>query len=221
MKILMAGAGAVGNYLAEVLGKNHQVTLIEKRKDRCEYIAGLHPNVRMMCEDACEPWVLEEAGVADSDLVVTVTGDDEDNLVISYLSRFEYDVPLVIARVNNPKNRWLFTRDWGVDIEVSVPDMIAAIIEEETSLGEVVTLLKLQASDVDLVEINIPEDSPAVGKTIAELKTPADSLIVTIIRKGSLRIPRGETVIQPDDKVMALASPDRLDDIQRVLGHKP
>ena len=131
MRILLIGAGAVGNYLARKLSDRHEVTLVETRRDRCDLLGPSLPNVKLINEDGCEPWVLEMVGISDTELVVTVTGDDEDNLVISYLSKFEYEVPTVIARVNNPLNQWLFTTEWGVDTEVSVPDMIMRVVEEE------------------------------------------------------------------------------------------
>lgn len=219
MRILITGAGAVGNYLAKVLSANHQVTLIEKRKDRCEFLGPLLMDVKIICEDGCEPRVLEMGGISKTDLVVTVTGDDEDNLVISYLSKFEYDVDQVIARVNNPKNRWLFTKDWGVDVEVSAPDMIAKIIEEETTLGEVVTLLKLQASDIGLVEITIPDDAEVLGESLEELELPPETLVVTVIRENAMMIPEAHTVLQPDDRILAITNINNKENLERLLGH--
>ena len=171
--------------------------------------------------DGCEPWVLEMAGVAKTDLVLAVTGDDEDNLVVSYLSKFEYDVPKVIARVNNPLNRWLFTRSWGVDVEVSTPDVIARIIEEETTLGEVVTVMKLQASDIGLVEITLPDDAEALGKSLAELELPPETLIVTVVRSDGMMIPKADTILQPNDRVLAITNVHHQDALKRVLGHRP
>ncbi|MCG2796737.1 MAG: NAD-binding protein [Actinomycetia bacterium] len=219
MRILIAGAGAVGYYLAKILSTNHQVTLIEKRKDRCEFLRPSLTNATIICEDGCEPSVLEMGGIGKTDLVVTVTGDDEDNLVISYLSKFEYDVDQVIARVNNPKNRWLFTKNWGVDVEVSAPDMIAKIIEEETTLGEVVTLFKLQASDIGLVEITIPDDAEALGESLAKLELPPETLVVTVIREKAMMIPDARTVLQPNDRILAITNVENKETLERLLGH--
>ena len=171
--------------------------------------------------DGCEPWVLEMAGVAKTDLVLAVTGDDEDNLVVSYLSKFEYDVPKVIARVNNPLNRWLFTRSWGVDVEVSTPDVIAKIIEEETTLGEVVTVMKLQASDIGLVEITLPDDAEALGKSLAELELPPETLVVTVVRSDGMMIPKADTILEPNDRVLAITNVHNQDALKKVLGHRP
>ncbi len=157
--------------------------------------------------------------VLDTDLVVAVTGDDEDNLVVSYLSKFEYDAPQVIARVNNPVNRWLFTKAWGIDVEVSTPDIIAKIIEEETTLGEVVTVMKLQASDIGLVEITLPSDAAALGKSLSELTLPPDTLIVTVVREDALMIPRADTVLQPKDRILAITDVRHQGTLEGLLGN--
>src|SRR5450756_1091371 len=121
MQILIVGGGIVGSFLARILLDKHKVTVIDKDPERYDYIKSTLPGVTVISEDGCEPWVLEFAKIKEADLVLAGTGDDEDNLVIGYLSKFEYDVPKVIARVNNPVNRWLFTKSWGVDVEVSTP----------------------------------------------------------------------------------------------------
>ena len=219
MKVIIAGGGVVGSFLAQILREKHEVTVIESSEEKCGVLSAAHMGVPAICEDACAPWVLEYAGIADADLVLAVTGDDEDNLVISCLAKYEYDAPKVIARVNNPRNRWLFTRSWGVDVEVSTPDIIAKIIEEETTLGEVVTLMKLQASDVSLVEITLTADSDALLKPLADLPLPPDTLIVTVVRENAMTIPRAETVLQPDDKVLAITSVDNQKVLEAILGH--
>ena len=113
MHVVVAGGGVVGSFLARTLNEKNEVVVIDKNEDRCELLRTEAGPIKTICEDACEPWVLELAGIKDTDLALAVTGDDEDNLVISYLSKFEYDVPKVIGRVNNPKNRWLFTPSWA------------------------------------------------------------------------------------------------------------
>ena len=219
MKVIIAGGGVVGSFLAHILGEKHEVTVIESSEEKFGILSAAHIGVKAICEDACEPWVLEYAGIADADLILAVTGDDEDNLVIAGLAKYEYDSPKVIARVNNPRNRWLFTRSWGVDVEVSTPDIIAKIIEEETTLGEVVTLMKLQASDVSLVEITLTADSDSLGKPLADLPLPPDTLIVTVVRENAMTIPRAETVLQPDDKVLAITSIDNQKSLEAIFGH--
>lgn len=220
MRVIIAGGGVVGAFLARILHEKNEVTVIEQREDRCAVLSSEKGMIRTICEDACEPWVLEFAGIKEADLMLVVTGDDEDNLVVSYLSKFEYDVPKVIGRVNNPKNRWLFNRSWGVDVEVSTPDIIAKIIEEETTLGEVVTVMKLQASDVSLVEITLPDDASALGKPLSELAMPQDTLIVTVVREDAMMIPKADTVLRAGDKVLAVTHADNQKELEAMLGHR-
>ena len=220
MRVLVVGGGIVGSFLAQILREKNQVAVIERDLDRALEIRDLLDDVQVLAGDGCEPVILEAAGVEEMDLVLSVTGDDEDNLVVSYLSKFEYDVPQVIARVNNPVNRWLFTKSWGVDVEVSTPDIIAKIIEEETSIGEVVTVMKLQASDISLVEINLPDDSQAIGKTLADLKMPPETLVVTVARGDSMLIPKAETVLQPHDRVLAMTNINNRDALEDLLGQR-
>ncbi len=218
MKILIIGGGLVGSFLAGIFSKNHEVTVIDKDFRKCEKLSSETPGVKVFCEDGCEPWVLEYSGIKDADLVLPVTGDDEDNLVISYLAKYEYDVPKVIARVNNPKNSWLFNRSWGVDVEVSVSDIIAKIVEEEITLGELVTILRLKASDVALVEITIPPHSAANEKKLEEIDFPPETLIVTVIRGDEMMIPGAQTVLREGDKVLAVTNMKNEEEIERLLG---
>jgi trk system potassium uptake protein TrkA len=217
MRVVIAGGGTVGAFLANILREKNEVVVIEQDLARARSLEDELPDVRLISEDACEPSVLELAGVKDAGLILAVTGDDEDNLVISYLSKFEYDVPQVIARVNNPVNRWLFTKSWGVDVEVSTPDIIAKIIEEETTLGEVV--MKLQSSDVGLVEITLPNDAQALGKKLSELKLPPETLIVTVVHEDAMMIPTADTVFKAGDKVLAITNVNNQDALECLLGH--
>lgn len=219
MRVLIAGGGIVGSFLAQILKEKNEITVIEMNPERWRALEETLEGVTPVNEDGCEPWVLEMAGVRDADLVLAVTGDDEDNLVISYLSKFEYDVPKVIARVNNPKNSWLFSRSWGVDVEVSTPDIMAKIIEEETSLGEVVTVLKLKASDIGLIEITLPGDAEAVGKPLSSLTLPPETLIVTVVKGDAMLIPTADTVLDPADKVLAITNVNNQEALERLLGH--
>lgn len=219
MRVLIAGGGIVGSFLAQILKEKNEITVIEMNPERWRGLEETLEGVTPVNEDGCEPWVLEMAGVRDADLVLAVTGDDEDNLVISYLSKFEYDVPKVIARVNNPKNSWLFSRSWGVDVEVSTPDIMAKIIEEETSLGEVVTVLKLKASDIGLIEITLPGGAEAVGKPLSSLTLPPETLIVTVVKGDAMLIPTADTVLDPADKVLAITNVNNQEALERLLGH--
>ena len=219
MKALIVGGGMVGSFLADVLSEKNQVTLVEKEPDKIASLTGRHRSTRIVNEDGCEPWVLEFAGINEADIVLAVTGDDEDNLVVSYLSKFEYEVPRIIARVNNPKNRWLYNKEFGVDVEVSSSDIIAAIALEETSLGEMITVMKLQSGDIGLVEITVPADSRAVDRSLAELELPPETLVVTVVREDIMRIPTADTVLQGGDKVLAITSTNNKAALEALLGH--
>jgi len=219
MRVVIVGGGIVGSFLANILREKSEVALIEQNLARAAVLENELHNVRVIGEDGCEPWVLELAGVKTAGMVLAVTGDDEDNLVISYLSKFEYDVPQVISRVNNPVNRWLFTRSWGVDVEVSTPDIIAKIIEEETTLGEVVTVMKLQSSEVGLIEITLPKDAMALGKKLADLELPPETLIVTVVREDAMMIPKADTMLLEGDKVLAITNVNNRNALECLLGH--
>jgi trk system potassium uptake protein TrkA len=221
MYIVVVGGGKTGSHLADILlADGHEIAMIEKRPELLAKLERELPSVSILQGDGCDPLVLENAGITRADVVAAVTGDDEDNLVVSYLSKFEYDVPQVISRVNNPVNRWLFTRAWGVDVEVSTPDIIAKIIEEETTLGEVVTVMKLQAGDIGLVEITLTPDAQALGKKLSELELPPDTLIVTVVREDAMLIPRADTVFQPRDRVLAMTDVSNQQALQQLLEHR-
>jgi trk system potassium uptake protein len=219
MRVVIVGGGIVGAFLANILREKSEVVVIDQDLERVRALEKDLHNVRLIAEDGCEPWVLEMAGIKDAGMVLATTGDDEDNLVVSYLSKFEYDVPQVIARVNNPVNRWLFTKAWGVDVEVSTPDIIAKIIEEETTLGEVVTVMKLQSSDVSLVEITLPKEAQALGKKLSDLQLPPETLIVTVVREDAMMIPSADMVLAENDKVLAITNINNRDALECLLGH--
>jgi trk system potassium uptake protein TrkA len=161
--------------------------------------------------------VLEEARVAEADVLVAATGDDEDNLVSSLLAKQEFAVPRVLARVNHSRNEWMFTEQWGVDAAVSPPHILTALVEEAVTVGDVVRLLKLERGRVALVEITLEDASTAVGRPMYELRLPVDSAIVAIIRQEHVVIPQPETVLAPGDEVMAIATPDVEEDLRKAL----
>jgi trk system potassium uptake protein TrkA len=207
MRIVVAGAGAVGRHLASDLHKRgHQVTLIEQDPRHLEAAAEQAPEIECVLGDACEPWVLEKADVRAADVVVAATGDDEDNLVISLLSKQEFGVPRVLARVNHPRNEWLFSEQWGVDQAVSIPNLMAALVEEAVTVGDLVRLLRLEQGRIALVEMTIPEGSPNAGRPLYELRLPTDTAIVAVLREGHVVIPQPETVLAAGDEVLALSS---------------
>ena len=168
MKIAIAGAGNVGTYIAEDLAKaGHEVLLIEQDFELVEKIRGHYPEVDWFVGDACEVASLEKAGMAEADVMVAATGDDEDNLVVSLLAKQEFAVPRVVARVNHPKNHWLFNETWGVDVSVSTPHLLTALVEEAVSVGALVRLLQFAGGEAGLVEVTLAPDSPAAGTALA------------------------------------------------------
>ena len=206
MKVAIAGAGNVGTYIAADLKEaGHEVMVIEQDPDLVARLrVGL--DVRWVVADACEVSSLHEAGLAEVDVVVAATGDDEDNLVISLLAKQEFAVPRVVARVNHPANQWLFNETWGVDVSVSTPHLLTALVEEAVSVGSLVRLLQFQ--DAHLVEVTLADSSPAVAVRIAELGVPRDATIVAVIRDRHVIVPRGETVMQAGDEVLVLVTQD-------------
>jgi len=219
VKVVVAGAGKMGRHLAYDLAlRGHDVTLIEQELGPATRAGQELPeHVTLLLGDACEPYVLEEAKLAQADVIVAATGDDEDNLVISLLSKQEFAVPRVLARVNHPNNEWMFTEQWGVDAAVSPPHILTALVEEAVTVGDIVRLLKLQRGQVSLVELTLREGSAVVGHPMYELRLPLDSAIVAIIREEHVVIPQPETVLAAGDEIMAIATPDVEDDLRRAL----
>ena len=219
MKVVISGAGNVGRHLASDLNeRGHEVTLIEQSREVAERVRRDLPSaVTVVHGDACEPYVLDEAKLNEADVLVAATGDDEDNLVSSLLAKQEFAVPRVVARVNHPKNEWMFTEQWGVDAAVSPPHILTALVEEAVTVGDVVRLLKLERGQVTLVELTLRGDSAMVGKAMYELRLPVDSSIVAIVREGHVVIPQPETVLAPGDELIAIATPDAEEDLRKAL----
>lgn len=217
MKVAIAGAGNVGTFIAEDLrSAGHEVLLIEKD---ASLVARLRDSldVHWIVGDACEVSSLDAAGISDADVMVAATGDDEDNLVVSLLAKQEFAVPRVVARVNHPKNYWLFNETWGVDVSVSTPHLLSALVEEAVSVGSLVRLLQFEGGEARLVEVTLATDSPACGKSIAALGVPRDATIVAIVRSGHVVVPRGDTVIEEGDEVLCLVTPDSEQLVKGIL----
>ncbi|GIU84563.1 MAG: potassium transporter TrkA [Acidimicrobiales bacterium] len=220
MRVLIAGGGNVGLYVARRLSESgHEVVILELDSERVEH-AKSHPSVaglRWVVGDSCDVNDLVKAEASEADVVVAVTGDDEDNLVTSLLAKQEFGVPRVIARVKNPDNEWLFDRHWGVDVAVSTPHLITAVVEEALSVGTLVRLLSFGGGELRLMEVTLEESSPAVGRTIAELDLPRDSSIVAVVRGGHVLIPRGDTLLTGGDEVVVLVSGEHEKEIRTVF----
>ena len=220
MKVVIAGGGNVGSFIArELHGAGHQVAVLEQqaatvRRRREE--AGAE-GIDWVVADACEFRSLEAAGLAECDVVIAATGDDEDNLVVSLLARQEFAVPRIVARVNHPQNEWLFNETWGVDVAVSTPHLLTALTEEAVNVGSLVRLFKLEHGNVTLVEVTLDADSPAVHQALRDLDLPRDATIVAVIRAQHVVVPRGDTVLELGDEVLALVTPEVEGDLRRLL----
>jgi trk system potassium uptake protein len=217
MKVAIAGGGNVGTFIgADLKEAGHEVLIIEEDPDLVmRKRASL--DVNWFIGDACEFNNLTEAGLADVDVVVAATGDDEDNLVISLLAKQEFAVPRVVARVNHPKNEWLFNEAWGVDVSVSTPHLLTALVEEAVSVGSLVRLLQFEGGEARLVEVTLADDSPAVNVPLSELGVPRDATVVAVVREAHVIVPRGDTVIEAGDEVLVLVTPDSEDAVRDIL----
>jgi trk system potassium uptake protein TrkA len=217
MYILIAGGGKVGANLARTLmRKGREVTLIEQRRDRFEQLEHEFEH-QVQLGDATELFVLERAGIArPPDIVAAVTGDDEDNLIISQLAREKYGATKVIARVNNPRNQAHFDL-LGISPTVSATDSIMALIEHEVPEHDLVHLLELRKENLEIVEVQIDETAPAAGKRIEKLKLPEGSRLISVMRNGRSEIAIGSTELQPGDQVLAILQPGKEDELRRVL----
>jgi len=205
MKALIAGAGRLGTQIAQVLAAaRNDVTLVDIDDDRVAELEGRLP-VRLLAGDACEPDILEHAGVLTADLVIATTGDDEDNLVISLLAKRQFEVPRVAARVNDAENTWLFDQKWGVDTAVPAATPLISLIEEATGATDTVALLRLSKAGVDVIETAITPQSRAAGRTLGEITLPAGTVIATVIRDGQPTVPTPAMRLQPGDELLVVS----------------
>ena len=210
MKIMIVGGGKVGAYLAAFLLKEgYEVKLIEMRKEEIPQLLRDLPADVVVHGNGTDPNVLEAAGIHTVDVLAPVTGVDEVNLVIANLARFEFDVPRIIARVNHPKNVWMFTPEMGVDVALNQADLLGSLIVEEMSLGDMMTLLKLRKGQYSLVVEKVAPTAKAVGMKLKDLNLPDQCVIAAVIRDGELFVPHGESMLQEMDEIIALARTDQ------------
>ncbi|MFF0149663.1 MULTISPECIES: potassium channel family protein [Amycolatopsis] len=218
MRVAIAGAGAVGQSIAtELIDGNHQVMLIEREAGQFEPESV--PQADWVLGDACEVSILEESGIEQCDVVIAATGDDKANLVVSLLAKTEFAVRRVVARVNSPGNEWLFTDAWGVDVAVSTPRMLAAMVEEAVSVGDLVRLMTFRQSQANLVELTLPAETPLAGRPVSELALPRDAALVTILRGDRVIVPQPEDPLEPGDELLFVATSDVEPEIRSALGY--
>lgn len=222
MYTIIVGGGQVGAYLASLLlAEKHQIKIIDNRKDRMALLVESIPAEMLVLGSGSDPTVLEAAGIHRANVVAAVTGSDETNLVVCSLARQEYKVPRVIARVNNPKNAWLYTPEMGVDVALNQADLLAHLIAEEMSLGDMMTLLKLRKGLYSLVEEKVAPGSAAEGKALRDLNIPPRCVLAAVIRKGELIVPRGDMVLQAADEVLAVVHSAEKSQLAALLGPAP
>lgn len=218
MRVAIAGAGAVGRSIAlELLENSHQVMLIERELSQIEPESV--EQAEWVHADACEVGSLEEAGLESCDVVIAATGDDKVNLVVSLLAKTEFAVRRVVARVNDPRNEWLFGENWGVDVAVSTPRLLAALVEEAVAVGDLVRLLTLRQGQANLVEVTLPQDTPLAGRPVRAIKLPADSALVVILRGGRVIVPQADDALEPGDELLFVATSAVEEDIRSALGY--
>ena len=217
MRVAIAGAGNVGLFIANDLeATGHEVQLIEQNPAVVERAAAAE-GVEWFIADACEVSSLKEAGLERCDVVVAATGDDEDNLVISLLAKQEFAVPRVIARVNHPKNEWMFNENWGVDLSVSTPHLITALVEEAVSVGRLVRILQFERGQARLVEVTLAENAPVVDRALKDVDMPRDATVVAVVRGEHVVMPRGDTTFEVGDEVLAMVTPDSEENVRGIL----
>jgi trk system potassium uptake protein TrkA len=218
MRVAIAGAGAVGRSIAaELIHDEHQVMLIERLES--QYEPQTVEQAEWVLADACELSSLEDAGMQLCDVVIAATGDDKVNLVVALLAKTVFAVRRVVARVNDPANEWLFNEAWGVDVAVSTPRMLAAMVEEAVSVGDLVRLLTLRQGQANLVELTLPEGTPLAGRPVREVHLPKDAALVVILRGGRVIVPQPDDPLEAGDELLFVASANVEDEIRRALGY--
>jgi trk/ktr system potassium uptake protein len=216
MRVAIAGAGAVGRSIArELIGNGHRVLLIDR--DPAALKPERVPDAEWLLADACEMSSLEEARLESCDVVIAATGDDKVNLVTSLLAKTEFAVPRTVARVNHPNNEWLFTEAWGVDVNVSTPRIMSALVEEAVTVGDIVRLFTFRKGNANLVEITLPEGSPWVGRPIGLIPWPENTALVTILRDGQVYTPGEDQPIESGDELLFVCSAESESVLQDLL----
>jgi trk system potassium uptake protein len=216
MRVVIAGAGSVGRSIArELLINGHHVLLVDR--DPAAIKVSAVPDAEWLLADACEITSLADAGLADCDVVVAASGDDKVNLVVSLLAKTEYGVPRTVARVNTPSNEWMFDEAWGVDVAVSTPRLMTALVEEAVSVGDLVRIFTFQQSSANMVELTLPDDSPLAGTRVGDIEWPADTVLVGIIRGQKPIAPSRDDALEAHDELLLVTVPESEDALQSLL----
>lgn len=201
MRIVIAGAGSVGRSIAtELLASGHEVTLIDRQPTAMRVSSVAEAD--WLLADACELSTLEQARVEECEVVVAATGDDKVNLVVSLLAKTEFGVPRTVARVNNPKNEWMFDEAWGVDVAVSTPRIMTAMVEEAVAVGDLVRIFSFHQSGADIHELTLPPESPLVGTRVGQVAWPVDTVLATIIRGTRPLPPSVDDTLEAGDELL-------------------
>ncbi|WP_129663382.1 potassium channel family protein [Phytoactinopolyspora endophytica] len=216
MRVAIAGAGNVGRSIAtELLDNGHEVLLIDR--DPKAIKAATVPTAEWLLADACEMSTLEEADLHRCNVAIAATGDDKVNLVVSLLAKTEFGVGRVVARVNHPDNEWLFTEGWGVDVSVSTPRIMSALVEEAVSVGELVRLFTFRQGEANLVELTLPAHAPIAGTKVSDVRWPDDTSLVSIIRGKHVLSPVPDLALQVGDELLFVAAPEREAQLEDLL----
>jgi trk system potassium uptake protein TrkA len=219
MFVIIVGGGKIGSRVASLLlNEGHTIRVVEMRSDVLQHLREEIPAECVVEGDGTDPLVLESMNIKQAQVVAAMTGEDEANLVVAMLARFEFRVPRVIGRVNNPKNAWVYTPEMGVDVALNQADILAKLILEEMSLGDMMTLLKLKRGEYSIVEEKVHPKSMAAGRAVRDLSLPTESTLIAVLRKGELIVPRGDTILQPADEVLAIVHYSRLSQLAGLLG---
>ena len=217
MRVAIAGAGKVGRSIArELLSNGHQILLIDKEPAKAR--PDVVPGADVLLGDTCEIAVLDEADLPSCQVMIAATGDDKVNLVVSLLAKTEYGVPRVVARVNHPKNEWMFDESWGVDVAVSTPRMLSALVEEAVTVGDLVRLFTFRQGNANLVELTLTASSPVVGTRVGDMSWPVDTALVSIIRDTRVIAPSPDDSIEAGDELLFVAAPDQEPALEALLG---
>jgi trk system potassium uptake protein TrkA len=219
MNVVIVGGGRTGTHLSSLLlAQGHHVRLVENRPDWVENARRKLPAGVVQVGGTSDLAAMDAAGMSEADVAAAVTAEDAENLVVASLAKFQFNVRRVISRINNPRHAWLFTPEFGVDVALNQADVMARLIEEEMSLGDMMMMLKLRRGDYSLVEEKLVANSAFLAAPLKDLRLPAECVIAAVIREGKVQIPRGNMMFRANDEVLALVSNASLADLKKMLG---